>query len=120
MQNYYTPIGGLGIGHLGNAIDTMPGGGTAMQPTPTLSQQDVTRIAGTTLLVWGSLVVISSGASAYHGYKRNRGSVGAAVGWGLLGGIFPIITPAVALAQGFGKPKTTRNRRRRRTSRRRR
>lgn len=46
----------------------------------------------------------SAAASTYHGYKRNRGSVGWAVVWGLLGGAFPIITPAVAVAQGFGKP----------------
>jgi len=120
MSNYYTPIGGLGINHLGQAVDSMPGNGTALQPTPTLSQQDVSRIASTTLLVWGGIVVVSSGASAFHGYRRSRGSVGAAVGWGLLGAFFPIITPAVALAQGYGKPKVAKNRRRRRTSRRRR
>lgn len=50
------------------------------------------------------LAMGSAAASTYHGYKRNRGSVGWAVAWGLLGGIFPIITPAVAVAQGFGKP----------------
>lgn len=120
MSNYYTPIGGLGINHLGQAVDTMPGSGTALQPVPTMSQQEVGRIATTTMLVWGGIVVASSGASAFHGYRRSRGSVGSAVGWGLLGALFPIITPAVALAQGFGKPKVKSNRRRRRTSRRRR
>jgi hypothetical protein len=30
--------------------------------------------------------------------------VGWAVGWAALGGLFPIITPAIALAQGFGRP----------------
>ncbi len=50
----------------------------------------------------GTLQLASIGASAYHGYKRNN-SVGWAIGWGLLGGLFPIITPAVAFAQGFGK-----------------
>lgn len=45
----------------------------------------------------------SIGICAYHGYKRNE-SVGWAIGWALLGGLFPIITPAIALAQGFGKP----------------
>lgn len=70
-----------------------------------------------------AVVMAASGAaSAYHGYLRSRGSVGSAVGWGLLGTIFPILTPAVALAQGFGKPKVRSNRRRkrRRTSRRKR
>jgi hypothetical protein len=43
-------------------------------------------------------------AGAYHGYKRNN-SVGWAIGWALLGGVFPIITVPVSLAQGFGKKK---------------
>lgn len=41
---------------------------------------------------------------AYHGYKRH-GSVGAAIGWGVLGACFPIITSAVAFAQGIDKAK---------------
>lgn len=55
---------------------------------------------GSTLLsiAWPASVA----ASAYHGYKRNR-SVGWAVAWGLLGGLFPIITPAIAVGQGFGR-----------------
>lgn len=53
---------------------------------------------------WGALTLASGAASAYHGYKRNQ-SVGWAVGWFLLGTIFPIITPTIALAQGFGKRK---------------
>jgi len=43
-------------------------------------------------------------AATYHGYKRNQ-SVGWAVGWGVLGGFFPIITNVIAVAQGFGKKK---------------
>jgi hypothetical protein len=42
-------------------------------------------------------------AGAYHGYKRNE-SVGWAIGWALLGSMFPYITIPVSLAQGFGKP----------------
>jgi len=60
------------------------------------------RAAGVSL--FGILATASIGASAYHGYRRNR-SWGWAFGWGLLGAFFPIITPAVALAQGFGKRK---------------
>ena len=41
---------------------------------------------------------------AYHGYKRND-SVGWAVGWALLGGMFPYITIPISLAQGFGERK---------------
>jgi hypothetical protein len=50
------------------------------------------------------LQYVAIGAAAYHGYKRNR-SVGWAIGWGLVAGLAPIITIAVALAEGFGKPK---------------
>lgn len=55
-------------------------------------------------VTWGLLSAASVGLSAYHGYKRND-SIGWAIGWGVLGGLFPIITPAVALAQGFGQRK---------------
>jgi hypothetical protein len=51
--------------------------------------------------LWAIAAAASIGASAYHGYKRNQ-SVGWAVIWGVLGGLFPIITPAIALGQGFG------------------
>ena len=54
--------------------------------------------------VWAIASVLSVGASAYHGYRRND-SVGWAIWWGLMGGIFPVVTPAIALAQGFGQPK---------------
>lgn len=49
-----------------------------------------------------SIAGVATGA--YHGYKRNRGSVGWAIGWALLGGMVPYVTIPVSLAQGFGKP----------------
>ena len=52
---------------------------------------------------WQIAVPLSAGLSAYHGYKRNYDSLGWGVAWALLGGTFPIITPAIALAQGFGE-----------------
>lgn len=54
-------------------------------------------------ILYGAISTASMAASAYHGYKRNR-SVGWAIWWGFMGAIFPVITPAIALAQGFGKP----------------
>jgi hypothetical protein len=45
-----------------------------------------------------------AGSGAYHGYKRNK-SIGWAIGWALLGGLVPVITIPVSLAQGYGKPK---------------
>lgn len=44
----------------------------------------------------------SMAASAYHGYRRND-SVGWAVWWGFMGGLFPILVPTIAVAQGFGE-----------------
>lgn len=58
----------------------------------------------TVYAIWRVASIASTGLSAYHGYKRND-SVGWAIVWGLLGGIFPIITPAIAFAQGFGEKK---------------
>jgi len=50
----------------------------------------------------------SSGIGVYHGYRRNN-SLGWGLWWGFLGFMFPIIVPAVALAQGLGKPKARSN-----------
>lgn len=52
--------------------------------------------------IWEVLAVASAGASVYHGYRRNQ-SIGWALWWGFIGGIFPVVTPAIAIAQGFGK-----------------
>ena len=54
--------------------------------------------------IWGLASMASTAACAYHGYKRNN-SVGWAIVWGLLGGILPVFSVAIAFAQGFGKPK---------------
>lgn len=54
--------------------------------------------------LWGVASTASMAASAYHGYKRNR-SVGWALAWGLCGALFPVITPVIAVAQGFGERK---------------
>jgi hypothetical protein len=57
---------------------------------------------------WAKIMVfvrpVSAAASAYHGYRRNN-SLGWALGWGILGGLFPLITPTIGLAQGWGKRK---------------
>jgi hypothetical protein len=62
-------------------------------------------------------VVVSSGACAYHGYKRNN-SIWWAFWWSLAGGLFFPFAPIIAVAQGFGKPRAMKaNGRRRRTRR---
>jgi len=48
--------------------------------------------------------VAGTGIGAYHGYKRND-SVGWAIVWALLGGLFPVVVIPVAYAQGIGKQK---------------
>lgn len=55
-------------------------------------------------VVWSVLATASFAASVYHGYKRND-SVGWAIVWGFFGALFPVITPVIAFAQGFGQPK---------------
>lgn len=55
-------------------------------------------------ILWSVASTVSFAACVYHGYKRNN-SVGWAIGWGFLGAVFPIITPVIAVAQGFAKPK---------------
>lgn len=58
-------------------------------------------------VAYGAVSTASMAVSAFHGYKRNQ-SIGWALLWGLLGATFPVITPAIAVAQGFGKRKTGR------------
>lgn len=55
-------------------------------------------------LAFALLSTASMGVSAYHGYKRNQ-SIGWALVWGFFGGVFPVIVPVIAVAQGFGKRK---------------
>ena len=50
--------------------------------------------------------VVGAGALAYHGYSRTQ-SAPVAIGWGILGAIFPanLVAGGVALSQGFAKRK---------------
>lgn len=52
--------------------------------------------------IWGVASVAGTALGAYHGYKRNN-SVGWGIWWALMGGMFPVVTVPVALAQGLGK-----------------
>lgn len=51
--------------------------------------------------------LLGAGLGAFHGYKRNDESVPWAVGWGLLGLNFPILTTLAAFYEGFGKSAPT-------------
>lgn len=76
----------------------------------TLLKQNMSGVSGpedtTSVLqkVWYAASLASSGACAYHGYKRN-GTIISAILWTLAGGFFPVISVAIAAAQGFGKEK---------------
>lgn len=48
---------------------------------------------------------VSMALSAYHGLKRNRGSIGYAVLWGIMGATFPVLVPVIAFGQGFAEPE---------------
>lgn len=89
----------------------------ALTPTPAWSSNVFardTRLAprtGQTVVVepndtWGTvgatLAIAGTALGAYHGYRRND-SIGWAIGWAVLGGLFPIIAIPVAFAQGFGR-----------------
>lgn len=52
----------------------------------------------------GALALVSAGASAYHGVKRHDGSWVWGAWWGTAGAMFPVITPVIAVAQGYAKP----------------
>lgn len=58
------------------------------------------------LTMWGVLSLGSALISGYHGYYRGGRSAGSALGWGVLGLLFPVLTPAFALAMrpGFAQP----------------
>lgn len=74
---------------------SMPESAPASAPIPT-SQP---KMLG---MVWAILSTASAALSGYHGYKRNN-SIGWGIVWFGLGGLFPVITPTIAFAQGFGK-----------------
>lgn len=40
----------------------------------------------------------------YHGYKRNHGSIGWAIGWAAFGAVLPILALPIMFAEGFAEP----------------
>jgi len=61
--------------------------------------------AAPTKVPWLALLATASAAvSGFHGYRRNK-SIGYGILWFILGGLFPVIVPTIAVAEGFGKPK---------------
>jgi hypothetical protein len=54
--------------------------------------------------VAGVATIASAALSAAHGYRRNQ-SVGWGLWWFVMGTVFPIVTPTIAVAQGYGKKR---------------
>lgn len=50
-------------------------------------------------------VLSSAVLAAYHGVRRNHGSIFWGVVWFGLGAIFPVLTPIVSVGQGFARPR---------------
>ncbi len=92
MSHYTFGTRGLGCPGCGLATLGQEGGSAA----------DFYREHPAVVIVHSILSTAGMVAGAYHGYKRNE-SVGWAIGWALLGSMFPYITIPVSLAQGFGK-----------------
>jgi hypothetical protein len=55
-------------------------------------------------IVYGTLFAVSSGASFWHGLKRND-SVGWGLWWSFWGGVFPVVVPLYAMYEGFAVPR---------------
>jgi hypothetical protein len=49
--------------------------------------------------------LMGGSVGAYHGYKRSRGKMSHAIGWGIAGTLLPVITVGVGLFQGLAQPK---------------
>lgn len=82
--------------------NTLAGLGQGALTINTLGQVEDWNLPTGLRVFYGIASVVSTGLGVYHGYKRND-SLGWALWWGLMGGLFPIVTPAVAFAQGFGE-----------------
>lgn len=93
---------GLSVGSP-SAAAIAPSGQTALNtppPAPPINWADYRPSP-----VMSVVIAASVAASAIHGYRRNEGSVGYALLWAGMGFLFPIIVPAVAIAEGFGEPE---------------
>lgn len=89
--------------------------GQESSPAPMTTSGSSSLAIGRTGTVWGLAGTAAAVALAYHGYRRNHGSIGWALAWAVVGGVSWPIALGIAWAQGFGRPELTRNGRRRRS-----
>lgn len=70
-----------------------------------ITGQTVTgQLSPTASALWEIATPLSIAISAYHGYKKSYDSIAWGAVWGVLGGLFPIITPTIAVLDGYAKP----------------
>jgi uncharacterized membrane protein (DUF485 family) len=107
VRTLATPVSPLMVSIVNNppAPVVAPSGYTELSPQQHAQLQAAVDRAQTTLYVWSAVSVVSAFAAGYHGAKRNNGSVGYGLLWGFAGGLFPIVVPAIAIAQGYAKPE---------------
>ncbi len=86
-----------------NSVSFGPPFDSGIAPPPAVAMPDVVTPVKWVGVVYGVLAAVSVGLSAYHGYKRHNGSIGWAAGWSFMAMILPVVTPAVAFAQGYGR-----------------
>ena len=86
--------GCTGVGCCGDGVASLSGPGDVVV---------VEQGSGVGATVYGLLATASMAVSVYHGYKRND-DLGYGLWWGLMGALFPVITPVIAVAQGFAEP----------------
>lgn len=100
-----TPLSPVMVSITNNAPAVRPSG--AMEGSPSFNPYaNPDGSTNTSAVVWTGVSVVSAFASAYHGAMRNKGSVGYGFLWGVAGALSPIVTPAIAVAQGFAKPES--------------
>jgi hypothetical protein len=72
------------------------------QTAPTAARDAVCPALAPWQKAYAAASVAGVAAGAYHGYARND-SIGWAIWWAAMGGLFPFVTIPVSIAQGFGK-----------------
>jgi hypothetical protein len=86
--------------------------------TPAVVDSSAMVVYSPAMTLWRLISMATSVALAYHGYRRNHGSILWAFVWAGAGGIVAPIGLGLAFAQGFGKPAPLRQNRSRRSRRR--
>lgn len=93
---------GFPLAFINTSYSPVPAGPTAEQLEGPYA---VATGADLPLPTWGriALGIVGGLASAFHGARRNGGSIFWGLTWFGFGAVFPVVTPVIAAAQGFGK-----------------